>query len=60
MIVYKRIILETVNIKDKEHKISDVDYTKKIWLFGWLVYSHTCTSKQNDVENKNKMGFKHK
>jgi len=59
--MYKRMITETVNIKDKEHKISDVDYNKKIWLFGILVYNHTCTSKQNDIENKNKtVGFKHK
>lgn len=62
MLMYKRIITETVNIKDKENKISNVDYNKKIYLFNWLVYDHTLTSKQNDIEgNRNKnVGFKHK
>ena len=63
MLIYKRIITETVNIKDKENKISNVDYNKKIWLLGILVYDHTMISKQNDIENNNKnknVGFKHK
>lgn len=62
MLVYKRVITEVINIKDKEHKISDVEYNKKIWLFNILVYDHTTHSKQYDNENnKNKnVGFKHK
>jgi hypothetical protein len=60
--IYKAIITETIHIKNKEFKVSNIDYNKKVYVFGLLIYDHTYLSKQNDVENNNNknVGFKHK
>jgi hypothetical protein len=58
MVIYKKEVVESANIKDKEHKIYDSTYLKSIYIFGYKIAEWTTISNQNDIEVKiNTVGF---